>query len=80
MHTSLKRNVETRNYAVQFKFIIENIHFLLLVLMFRARENQFFKFDSFSKSGKTLFSELWGQRGSRNMTIFKLAQGLKSKN
>jgi hypothetical protein len=80
MHTSFKRNVETRNHTVQFKFIIENIHFLLLVLMFRARENQFFKFDSFSKCGKTLFSELWGQRGSRNMTIFKLAQGLKSKN
>ena len=25
-----------------FKFVIENIHLLLLVLMFRATENQFF--------------------------------------
>ena len=55
MHTSFKRNVETRNHAVQFEFIMEKIRFFTPCFMFRAKENQFLKFDSSSKCGKTLF-------------------------
>ena len=56
MHTSFKRNVETRNHAVQFEFIMENIHFVLLVLCLEQGKINL-KFDNFSKCGKSSFLE-----------------------